>query len=491
MSLLKISLFGLIFVFSSQKIFAGETLNTKIHNQYISLRAMGMGNAFTAVADDYSLIFYNPAGFANKKNNEIQMSFAGAGVNTKTLTMVKDLDDASKKGTSDEEKAQNIATALEPYYGKAVGGRIQAIELFWVRKHWGTALIPVDLSLDITVNKQLGPSIDLNVKGDTTFAYGYGNDWNKELSWGFTLKGIHRVSVDENLPVLELAANSNVLSEDRMKEGITADIDVGFLYTPGWFIKKMKRKSQQVSRNKKNIAKKRAIASSAQPAQPVELTAEATSASGTTTVVDTAATTILTQSTSAAAVTIESSLIASVSGTAAASATAEVNTTDEEKEKEKILAEKADEKIEENYPLTFSLVGRNLAGGNFFKSKLVNKKATEAPEKMPTVIDLGSQYEITKFGSLIIRTMIDFKNILHPEITFNKSLHAGLEFDFSPSGWFKTQLRGGMNQGYYTAGATLLLGIFNIEAATYGEEVGTATTQLENRIYAAKFGMNF
>jgi len=87
--------------------------------------------------------------------------------------------------------------------------------------------------------------------------------------------------------------------------------------------------------------------------------------------------------------------------------------------------------------------------------------------------------------------MLDFKNILHPQITLNKSLHAGLELDFSPSGWFKTQLRGGVNQGYYTAGATLLLGIFNIEAATYGEEVGTSSTKLENRIYAAKFGMNF
>lgn len=87
--------------------------------------------------------------------------------------------------------------------------------------------------------------------------------------------------------------------------------------------------------------------------------------------------------------------------------------------------------------------------------------------------------------------MLDFRDLMHPEYTFNKSLHAGLEFDYSPSGWFKTQLRGGINQMYYTAGVTLLLGIVNIDAVTYGEEVGTKSTKLENRVYAAKVGMNF
>jgi len=475
-------LISLVLVFS-QSVLAGETLNTKIHNQYISLRAMGMGNAFTAVADDYSLIFYNPAGFAYKKQNEIQMTFAGAELNSQTIPMYNDIDKASKQGTTDEEKAQNIANALEPYYGKTIGSRIQAIELFWVRKHWGMALIPIDLSLDMTVNKQVGPSIDLNVKGDTTFAYGYGREINKQWAWGVTAKAIHRISADENLPVLELAANSNVLSASRMKEGITGDLDIGFLYSPDWFVKKRKPAKQA----KKNKQQQRSIAQAAVPvvaAAPEkkdELSIETQHPASQTV-------TTMTADAVSGEVTLATSATVTTSATAAVSAVAPAEQPVEVVQEKKIEEEPI---VDENYPLTFSFVARNVLGGQFSKIKLVNKDATTAPEKMPTVLDVGSQYEITKLGSFIIRTMIDFKNIMHPEITFNKSLHAGLEFDFSPSGYFKTQIRGGLNQGYYTAGATFLLGVFNIEAATYGEEVGTSSNKVENRVYAAKFGMNF
>jgi hypothetical protein len=43
---------GLALVDSAE---ASQSLEYKIHQHYISTRAMGMGNAFTAVADDYSL----------------------------------------------------------------------------------------------------------------------------------------------------------------------------------------------------------------------------------------------------------------------------------------------------------------------------------------------------------------------------------------------------------------------------------------------------
>ena len=360
---------------------------------------------------------------------------------------------------------------------------MQAIELFWVRKHWGMALIPIDLSLDMTVNKQVGPSIDLNVKGDTTFAYGYGNEINKQWAWGVTAKAIHRISADENLPVLELAANSNVLSASRMKEGLAGDLDIGFLYSPDWFVKKRKPAKQA----KKNKQQQRMVAQATASAPIVtsekkdELSMDAQPA---------ASQTVTTVSTDAVSgdISLATSATVTTSATAAVSAAAPIEQPVEVAQDKKIEEEPI---VDENYPLTFSFVARNVLGGQFSKIKLVNKDATTAPEKMPTVFDVGSQYEITKLGSFIIRTMIDFKNIMHPEITFNKSLHAGLEFDFSPSGYFKTQIRGGLNQGYYTAGATFLLGIFNIEAATYGEEVGTSSNKVENRVYAAKFGMNF
>ena len=122
---------------------------------------------------------------------------------------------------------------------------------------------------------------------------------------------------------------------------------------------------------------------------------------------------------------------------------------------------------------------------------MVNKDAVEAPERMFRTIDLGSQYQLAQFGNLTLRSMIDFKNILHPDVTLPKSFHAGVEFDYYPNGWFKTQFRAGINQMYFTGGATFLLGVLHIDAVTYGEEVGTAATKMENRVFAAKLGFNF
>ena len=430
---------------------AAQSLSTKIHNHYTSLRAIGMGNAFTAVADDYTLIYYNPAGFAKKKHNEVQVSFVGAGVSPKTLKLVEDInkaENASPNGESDQDKAARLSPILEEYYGKSLGGRLQAMELFWVRKNWGISLLPADLTIDMTINRQVGgPAIDLNIKGDSTLAFGFGRESSKELSWGATIKGVHRVSVEQNVSVLELAANSDVLSEDRFREGLAVDADLGLMWTPGWFVK-----SKKVT-VKKMVKVERAIAQE----KPVEAPT------------------------------------ASVSETTIVDLALETESTSQTVKTETVMVEQTVEEdvYDENYPLTLAFVVRNVVGGEFTKIKIVNKDATEAPTEMYRVIDLGSQYEFARIGGLTLRSMLDFKNILHPEISVEKSTHVGLEFDYSPSTWFKTQFRAGLNQTYYTGGVTLLLGILNIEAATYGEEVGTKENRLENRVYAAKVGMSF
>jgi hypothetical protein len=443
-----------LFLMLSSFAFAGNSLSTKIHNQYVSLRALGMGNAYTAVADDYTLIFYNPAGFAKKKNNEIQFTLIGASVAPSTLKFAKDIQEASDSGGS-SETAQAIAISgvLDEYAGDTMGGRFQAAEMFWIRKNWGFALVPLDLSLDVTVDKGLGPSIDLNMIKDTTLALGMGKEASKELSWGVTLKGIHRLQVSERLIAIQLATEPDLVSADRAKEGFVVDADIGLLYSPSWFSKTTTKRVPQAEASgttKKSKAKTTKLRTKEEGADLAEGAAATVGADG-------------------LSLTVEGA-----------------SETEEKKEESKLV-----EIQEETYPLTFSFVARNVTGGNFALQKLVNKDATQAPEKLQTVFDLGSQYEFATFGSLTLRAMLDFKNLNHPEISPIKSTHAGVEFDWSPSGWFKTQFRAGMNQGYYTAGTTLLLGFFNIEAATYGEEVGTSETKIENRVYAAKLGMNF
>lgn len=428
--------FSILF-FSSLLSFAAESLSTKISHHYDSMRALGMGNAFTAVADDYSLIYYNPAGFAKKKVNEVQFSLIGAAVSPKTLKLVDDIDKASKTEGTDPQKAEAISTVLEEYYGKSLGGKVQAVELFWIRKNWGVSLIPIDLSIEMSIDRQLGPAVDLNVKGDSTLAYGHGWEIGKYLSLGATAKFVHRISVEQSVSALELASDSNVLSSKRFKEGNLVDLDIGVLWTPNWF-------GQTLVKEEKPDGLK---IESKLPEEKRDPQSEAT--------LDQASKEI------------------------------------EEGQKKSEVKAVVKETYKDNLPLTLGLVVHNVLGGSFSQSKMVNKDATDVPTKMHRVIDLGSQYVLTELGDLTIRSMLDFRDLLHPEITFNKSFHAGLEFDYSPSGWFKSQIRGGINQMYYTAGATLLLGVLNIDFVSYGEEVGTSSQKIENRVYGAKVGFNF
>jgi hypothetical protein len=570
-----ISLIACASLITSNAMAITQSLSTKIYSNYSSIRALGMGNAFTAVADDYSLIMYNPAGFARKKHNEIQLSLLGAGYSPKTLTLANDIQKASDAGGTDSQKAQNISDVLEKYYGQSLGGKVQALELFWIRKNWGFAFLPADLTVDMSINRQVGPAIDLNVKGDTTFALGYGTDLNKYVDMGITAKYVHRVSIEQIVPAFELATDSNVLSTKRMKEGTTADFDLGFMWTPGWFNSSKKevapvksetitpppvveaiqptepvksedlkpqepKKDEVVGADEKPVdapvAEKPADAVAEEPKadapppaaadEPQVEETRAPQAEGEATEVKVAEEPPATPEEEAAAKAAADAKAAQEAEQA--KATQEANDIDaalqnkpvppvippgkkpdepvkiEEIKKEEVAKPEENkvepkkiedvasvEELEERYPLSFAAVIHNVIGGEFTLSKMVNKDATEVPTKMYRVLDLGSQYKLYNGEDLVIRYMLDFKDIGHPEITFNKSFHTGLEFDYSPSTWFKTQFRAGVNQMYYTAGVTFLFGFLNFDVATYGEEVGTVDTKAENRVYAAKVSMNF
>src|SRR3989344_5127975 len=464
------SVFTLLMFVSTLSAQAADSLTTKVSSQYSSIRALGMGNAFTAVADDYSLIFYNPAGFAKKKNNEVQITFAGAGFSPKTTALMTDIENAEKNTAgSDNDKAIAISNILEEYYGKSLGGKVQALEMFWVRKGWGIALIPLDLDIDMTFNRQLGPAIDLNVKGDTTVAFGYGTEWNQYVSVGATAKLTHRVAVDQTVAALELASDSNILSTKRFKEGNNIDFDLGALWTPAWFgtedvveTQKPEERKPQAEETKPTAAAPAVVSPTAPVVAPTAETDEKS------TTPETAPET---------AVTAEKPAL-------------EINNDVKTETAKPVVVETKIVK-RDRLPLTLGVVLKNVLGGSFSKSTLVNKDAVEAPKNIPRVIDIGAAYKIANYGDLEIRGMLDARNLLHPNANTTNTLHAGIEFDYSPSGWFKSQIRAGMNQMYCTAGATLLLGVINIDFATYGEEMGTASNKIENRVYAAKVGMNF
>jgi hypothetical protein len=208
-----------------------------IHQPYLSVRALGMGNAFTAVADDYNALLYNPAGLARLTAGQINMGF-GAGFDDKFLKLQSDIQAASGSGDM-----QDMIDLLNDNLGKHYSARVPTISGHWVRPRWGLAVIPADVNLELQI-RQLGlVSLNAVATQDTTIAYGRGWDvnWSRSsrVSFGVTGKAVYRIFYNATIPATDLALDSQIMRPEDAKEGLAFDADLGMLWSPknaptGW-----------------------------------------------------------------------------------------------------------------------------------------------------------------------------------------------------------------------------------------------------------------
>lgn len=73
------------------------------------------------------------------------------------------------------------------------------------------------------------------------------------------------------------------------------------------------------------------------------------------------------------------------------------------------------------------------------------------------------------------------------EEDFMKRTHAGFELNFSDFAF----VRGGANQGYWTAGLEFATERFQLQVASYGEEIGSPAGRREDRRWVGKFALRF
>ena len=150
-------------------------------------KAMGMGGAFTAIADDLTCVFWNPAGLVQTGLFDLDISIAAGGENIENIQNLYQLYQAleEKNYSAAEELAEKIAPpmGLEPTLSVAIGlarrfaisGALQAdfsVETFNLESSSSppyveiedveTALLPIYLSLAHRVSENL--SLGLNLK---------------------------------------------------------------------------------------------------------------------------------------------------------------------------------------------------------------------------------------------------------------------------------------------------------------------------------------
>ncbi|MCB0349913.1 MAG: hypothetical protein KDD38_01945 [Bdellovibrionales bacterium] len=377
MSLAKALLLSLLFL--SIQAFAGRAPDYTIHQEYTSTRALGMGNAFIAVADDHSGMFYNPASLALRKDTQFRL-FLRAGLDADVMEFSDDIDKAG-------DDPADMNAVLEKHYGEHMYFRAPTLGGVLVRPKWGLAILPVDFSVDLALHRSLMASVFVNAYLDTTVAFAragtFKTKWLKnKVAYGWNAKVIHRAFYSDVLQSAQLATGEDLVNIDRSAEGATLDADIGFLYE-----------------SKRGEGKW--------------------------------------------------------------------------------------------YQPTVGVVIRNALDYGFPINFGVFNEDPKEPPKLERRLDIGTKFDLPSFWVFDPKLAIDVKDIGHHNWTPMKGFHAGAEMYWKMARWWKGHWSAGINQGYLSAGFGARLGIFQIDAATWGEEVGTSDAPTESRRYIIETSLDF
>ncbi len=118
-------------------------------------------------------------------------------------------------------------------------------------------------------------------------------------------------------------------------------------------------------------------------------------------------------------------------------------------------------------------------GGTTYKKLDVGGEAVSTPEMELPSVNVGVSLKPLQAGNSYVLTAVDFHSINQP-ISFSKKLNLGSEFGYGKI----IKLQAGLHHGYMTAGLQFDVGLFNIRAVTYAEELGTVAGTVEDRRYA-------
>jgi hypothetical protein len=204
---------------------------------YRGVRPLGMGGAFTAVADDENAIFYNPAGLNSIQGfQQVEILNPIAEMSEKTLKFYKDLNEALDAPQS--EKDQKTADVLNRYIGEHLHMRTSVFPNV-VLHNFGIGVLGQAV-FDGEVHNPLGSTF-LQVRGGydlallVSGAYGV---FGQYLQIGATGKIIRRSLLDKAYTANEIVSQNGISLSDDIQNGVGIGGDIGailrlpVLFTP-------------------------------------------------------------------------------------------------------------------------------------------------------------------------------------------------------------------------------------------------------------------
>jgi hypothetical protein len=133
-------------------------------------------------------------------------------------------------------------------------------------------------------------------------------------------------------------------------------------------------------------------------------------------------------------------------------------------------------------PAPFFTASLSAAWKNMGEIQFRSLNNTDIP-KEPNNVTLGAAFS---FDTPIVSVTpaFDFTNLTNTDLQMTRKINFGVEL-----GLPLLDIRAGFHEGYYTGGLGVNLGLFRVDLATYGVELGDYPGQIEDRRYIAQFTM--
>jgi len=191
-------------------------------------RALGMGNAFVAVADDYNALYYNPAGLARLNDWKLELFTPGFEIASATSSGIGEVAKIAQSGGN----FAKILSFVEDQIGK--NHRIGAsFSPYFIKKNFGMG-IGIDTGFALQAHNDL--DIHLNGGFEVMAPISYARNFMQDkLSVGVTAKLYQGFEADTDLSIDSLSALSDggqAALKDLASGGMGVGFDAGLLFTP-------------------------------------------------------------------------------------------------------------------------------------------------------------------------------------------------------------------------------------------------------------------
>lgn len=139
---------------------------------------------------------------------------------------------------------------------------------------------------------------------------------------------------------------------------------------------------------------------------------------------------------------------------------------------------------------TLALVWRDVGNTSYDMQEGMFNSTTTRPETVKNTLDVGLAVFPIHGKRTRSTWTVELRDVLTEDSdteTLMRRFHGGFEINYADALF----LRAGANQKYWTAGLELAMFNYQLQAATYGEEIGTDAAPKEDRRYVLKFSFRF